>query len=69
MKTACSDVVRRPHAYGRHAASQAQGLNHYVQQKYAIGVDFGTESGRALLVDVADGRGGRHRRPSPTPTA
>jgi L-ribulokinase len=24
--------------------------------KYVIGVDFGTESGRALLVDVADGR-------------
>ena len=24
--------------------------------KYAIGVDFGTESGRAMLVDVADGR-------------
>lgn len=24
--------------------------------KYAIGVDFGTESGRALLVDVSDGR-------------
>ena len=24
--------------------------------KYAIGVDFGTESGRAVLVDVADGR-------------
>ena len=23
--------------------------------KYAIGVDFGTESGRALLVDVSDG--------------
>ena len=24
--------------------------------KYVIGVDFGTESGRAVLVDVADGR-------------
>ncbi len=24
--------------------------------KYAIGVDFGTESGRAVIVDVADGR-------------
>ena len=23
--------------------------------KYAIGIDFGTESGRAALVDVADG--------------
>jgi L-ribulokinase len=26
------------------------------QHKYSIGVDFGTESGRAVLVDVADGR-------------
>jgi L-ribulokinase len=26
------------------------------EQKYAIGVDFGTESGRAVLVDVTDGR-------------
>jgi L-ribulokinase len=26
------------------------------EHKYAIGVDFGTESGRAVLVDVADGR-------------
>jgi len=27
-----------------------------VSARYAIGVDFGTESGRAVLVDVADGR-------------
>lgn len=27
-----------------------------MRPKYAIGVDYGTESGRALLVDVADGR-------------
>jgi len=26
------------------------------ERKYAIGVDFGTESGRVVLVDVADGR-------------
>src|SRR5512141_1651302 len=26
------------------------------QHKYAVGVDFGTESGRAVLVDVTDGR-------------
>ena len=25
-------------------------------KKYTIGVDFGTESGRALLVDVQDGK-------------
>ena len=24
--------------------------------KYTIGIDYGTESGRALLVDVSDGR-------------
>ena len=24
--------------------------------KYAVGVDFGTESGRAVLVDVSTGR-------------
>lgn len=26
------------------------------EHKYAIGLDFGTESGRAVLVDVTDGR-------------
>ena len=26
------------------------------KRKYAIGVDFGTESGRAVLVDVANGQ-------------
>ena len=26
-----------------------------MSSKYAIGVDFGTESGRAVLVDLADG--------------
>ena len=26
------------------------------EKKYAIGVDYGTESGRAVLVDVRDGR-------------
>lgn len=26
------------------------------KNKYAVGVDFGTESGRAVLVDIADGR-------------
>ena len=26
-----------------------------MSSKYAVGVDFGTESGRAVLVDVADG--------------
>ena len=25
------------------------------KRKYAIGVDFGTESGRAVLVDVSNG--------------
>lgn len=29
--------------------------------KYAIGVDFGSESGRAVVVDVADGTSARHR--------
>ena len=27
-----------------------------MSERYAIGIDFGTESGRAVLVDVADGR-------------
>lgn len=27
------------------------------EPRYAIGIDFGTASGRAVLVDAADGRG------------
>ena len=31
--------------------------------RVAIGIDFGTESGRAVMVDVGDGRGARDGRP------
>lgn len=37
--------------------------------KYAIGVDFGTPSGRAVLIDVTDGKDGRLRDVSYQPSA
>ncbi len=43
QKSARNDAQIKPHG-GRDIA----------KRKYAIGADFGTESGRAVLVDVSD---------------
>ena len=48
--TAFGDLARAPRPEGR-GRSQAA-----VSARYAIGVDFGTESGARVLVDCADGR-------------
>ena len=47
-------VVGRLRSVAR--APRPEGRDRAVSGRYALGIDFGTESGRAVLVDVADGR-------------
>ena len=48
--------ARRPaRPQGRHRAERRRG-DAVSAERYAVGVDFGTESGRAVLVSCADGR-------------
>ncbi len=53
--------------------SRSTGANHaavrHVSAGYAIGVDFGTESGRALLLDLDTGAGAGQQRRAATRAA
>ena len=51
---ATSHPVLQPSLVVRDSTDCTGGLTSVA--KYAVGIDFGTESGRAVLVDVADGR-------------